>query len=135
MDYRQQGNTLPKVFAQQQIISALIRDNELFNQVSNQLSEDDFTDINMKNAFVEYTKLKADGQEVSYALLCHYLDQETRQILAKINADNADIIITADDLQMHINNLKSAPKGQNEIKNTSKEDLAKWVSGLKEKKK
>ena len=53
----------------------------------------------------------------------------------KINADNADIIITADDLQMHINNLKSAPKGQNEIKNTSKEDLAKWVSGLKEKKK
>ena len=58
-----------------------------------------------------------------------------RQILAKINADNADIIITADDLQMHIKNLISAPKEQNEIKNTSKEDLAKWVDSLKEKKK
>lgn len=135
VDYRQQGNTLPKVFAQQQIISALIRDNELFTLVDSQLTEDDFTDVNMKNAFVEYKKLKADGQEVSYALLCHYLEQETRQILAKINADNADIIITADDVRMHINNLKSAPKGQNEIKNTSREDLAKWVESLKEKKK
>ena len=135
VDYRQKGNTLPKVFAQQQIISALIRDNDLFPLADSQLSEDDFTDTNMKNAFVEYKKLKADGQEVSYALLCHYLDQETRQILAKINADNADIIITADDLQMHIKNLISAPKEQNEIKNTSKEDLAKWVDSLKEKKK
>lgn len=135
VDYRQQGNTLPKVFAQQQIISALIRDNELFTLVDSQLTEDDFTDVNMKNAFVEYKKLKADGQEVSYALLCHYLEQETRQILAKINADNADIIITADDVRMHINNLKSAPKGQTEIKNTSREDLAKWVESLKEKKK
>ena len=89
----------------------------------------------MKNAFVEYKKLKADGQEVSYALLCHYLEQESRQILAKINADNADIIITADDVRMHIDNLKSAPKGQTEIKNTSREDLAKWVESLKEKKK
>ena len=135
VDYRQKGNTLPKVFAQQQIISALIRDNDLFALADSQLSEDDFTDTNMKNAFVEYKKLKADGQEVSYALLCHYLDQETRQILAKINADNADIIITADDLRMHIKNLRSAPKEQNEIKNTSKEDLAKWVESLKEKKK
>ncbi|MBR5305632.1 MAG: DNA primase [Oscillospiraceae bacterium] len=135
VDYRQQGNTLPKVFAQQQIISALIRDNELFTLVDSQLTEDDFTDVNMKNAFVEYKKLKAEGQEVSYALLCHYLEQETRQILAKINADNADIIITADDVRMHIDNLKSAPKGQTEIKNTSREDLAKWVESLKEKKK
>ena len=89
----------------------------------------------MKNAFVQYKKLKAEGQEVSYALLCHYLEQEARQILAKINADNADIIITAEDVRMHINNLRTAPKGQNEIKNTSKEDLAKWVESLKEKKK
>ena len=135
VDYRQQGNTLPKVFAQQQIIASLIRDNDIFELVDSQLTEDDFTDLNMKNAFIEYKKLKQEGQDVSYALLCHYLDDETRKILAKINASNADIIITQNDLQMHIDNLKLAPMGQNEIVQTSVEDLQKWVESLKEKRK
>ncbi|MBQ7816542.1 MAG: DNA primase, partial [Oscillospiraceae bacterium] len=135
VDYRQSGNTRPKVFAQQQIIAALIRDNELFGMVDSQLTESDFTDADMRSAFIEYKKLKAEGQSVSYALLCHYLDGETRKNLAKINADNADILITAEDLQMHINNLKSAPMGQSEIKSASVEDLAKRIEKLKEKKK
>ncbi len=135
VDYRQQGNTLPKVFAQQQIISAMIRDNDIFNLVNSQLTEDDFTDLNMKNAFVQYKTLKEEGQDVSYALLCHLLDEETRKILAKINVDNADIIITQNDLQMHIDNLKSAPMGQNEIRQTSVEDLQKRIESLKEKRK
>ena len=135
VDYRQQGNTLPKVFAQQQIVSALLRDNDFFPVVDSQLTEDDFTDVDMKKAFTEYKRLKSEGESVSYALLCHYLDEETRKNLAKINATNAEIIITQNDLQMHIDKLKSAPLGQNEVKNTSKEDLAKWVESLKEKKK
>ena len=135
VDYRQQGNTLPKVFAQQQIVSALLRDNDFFAVVDSQLTEDDFTDLDMKKAFTEYKRLKSEGESVSYALLCHYLDEETRKNLAKINATNAEIIITQNDLQMHIDKLKSAPLGQNEVKNTSKEDLAKWVESLKEKKK
>ena len=135
VDYRQQGNTLPKVFAQQQIISALIRDNEFFPVVNSQLTEDDFTDTDMKKAFIEYKRLKSEGQDVSYVLLCHYLDESTRKNLAKINATNAEIIMTAADLQMHINNLRTAPMGQNEIKQTSVEDLAKRIESLKEKKK
>lgn len=135
VDYRQQGNTMPKVFAQQQIISALIRDNEFYPVVESQLSEENFTDTDMKKAFIEYKRLKAEGENVSYALLCHYLDEETRKNLAKINATNAEIIMTAADLQMHIDNLKSAPMGQSEIKSTSVEDLAKRIEQLKEKKK
>lgn len=135
VDYRQQGNTLPKVFAQQQIISALIRDNDFFPEVNSQLTEDDFTDIDMKKAFIEYKRLKSEGQNVSYALLCHYLDESTRKNLAKINATNAEIIMTAADLQMHINNLRTAPMAQNEIKQTSVEELAKRIESLKEKKK
>lgn len=135
VDYRQQGNTLPKVVAQQNIIGMLIRDNELFEMVSSQLTEADFTDSGMRSAFVEYKKLKAEGHDVSYALLCHYLDGDVRKELAKINAGKADIIITAEDMQMHINNLKSAPMGQSEIKSASVEDLAKRIESLKEKKK
>ena len=135
VDYRQQGNTLPKVVAQQNIIGMLIRDNSLFEMVNSQLTESDFTDSGMRSAFVEYKKLKAEGHDVSYALLCHYLDGEVRKELAKINAGKADIIITAEDMQMHINNLKSAPMGQSEIKSASVEDLAKRIESLKEKKK
>ena len=135
VDYRQQGNTLPKVFAQQQIISAIIRDNEFFSVVDSQLTETDFTDTDMKNAFIQYKRLKEEGQSVSYSLLCHYLDDEARKNLAKINATNAEIIVSTQDLQMHIDKLKSAPLGQNEAKNASVEDLAEHIKKLAEKKK
>ena len=135
VDYRQSGNTLPKVVAQQNIIGMLLRDNELFDMVNKQLTAEDFTDSGMRSAFEAYKKLKAENHDVSYALLCHYLDGDVRKELAKINAGKADIIITAEDMQMHINNLKSAPMGQSEIKSASVEDLAKRIESLKEKKK
>lgn len=135
VDYRQNGNTLPKVAAQQNIIGMLIRDNELFDMADSQLSAEDFTDTSMRNAYEQYKKLKAEGYDVGYALLCHYLDEQTRKDLAKINASKSDIITTAEDMQMHINNLKSAPMGQLEIKSASVEELAKRIESLKEKKK
>ena len=60
---------------------------------------------------------------------------ESRKNLAKINATNAEIIVSARDLQMHIDKLKSAPLGQNEAKNASVEDLAEHIKKLAEKKK
>ena len=51
VDYRQKGNTMPKAFAQQQIICALIRDNSLYNDVRTKLSADNFTDGDMKRAY------------------------------------------------------------------------------------
>ncbi len=135
VDYRQNGNNLTKVAAQQNIIGMLIRDNDLFDMVNTQLTVEDFTDSGMREAFEQYKKLKEEGHDVSYALLCHYLDGDTRKELAKINAGKADILITAEDMQMHINNLKTAPMGQDKIKNTSPEDLQKLVESLKEKKK
>lgn len=135
IDYRQPGNSLTKVFAQQQIMAALIRDKDMFEMVNSQLSESEFTDTNMKNSFEVYKRLKSEGENVSYALLCHYIEEPARKDLAKINATNADIIITSKDLQMHIDNLKSAPLQQQDIKKTSVEDLAQRIQGLKEKKK
>ena len=135
VDYRQSGNTVPKVLAQQQIVSALIRDNDLLPIVESQLTETDFTDENMKNAYVKFRELKAENQTVGYALLYQFLDDDTRKSLAKINATLTDIIMTAEDLQLHIDQLKAAPMGQNEVKNASLEDLAKHIEKLKEKKK
>lgn len=134
VDYRQKGNTLPKVFAQQQIIAALIRDNEFLTVVNENLTDEDFTDEQMKEVFQTFKKLKGETDSVSYALLCQYLPENTRKTLAQINAKVADIIIDEKDLQMHINNLKSAPMSSEDIKNTSAEDLAKRIESLREKK-
>ncbi|MEG1895906.1 MAG: DNA primase, partial [Oscillospiraceae bacterium] len=98
IDYRQQGNSLPKIFAQQQIMAALLRDNGLFEKVNSQLTEKDFTDGNMRAAFEVYKKLKSENEDVSYALLCHYLEDGARKDLAKINATNADILIKEADV-------------------------------------
>lgn len=135
IDYRQPGNSLSKIFAQQQIMAALIRDNDMFNMVNSQLDISEFTDVNMRNSFEIYSRLKQEGEDVSYALLCHYLEESARKDLAKINATNADIIITEKDVQMHIDNLKSAKLQHQDLKQTSIEDLAQRIQGLKEKKK
>ncbi|MEG1050179.1 MAG: DnaB-like helicase N-terminal domain-containing protein, partial [Oscillospiraceae bacterium] len=127
--------SLSKIFAQQQIMAALLRDNGLFEKVNSQLTEKDFTDGNMRAAFEVYKKLKSENEDVSYALLCHYLEDGARKDLAKINATNADILIKEADVQMHIDNLKSAPLQRQDIKQTSVEDLAQRIQNLKERKK
>ena len=135
VDYKNASNTLSKVFAQHQIIAALIRDNDFFPVVSSQLSEKDFTDGDMRQAYSVYCSLKAQGNYVSYALLCHYVEDNVKKELAKINASNSDIIITTADVQMHIDNLKTARLVQQEVKNSSVEQLAQRIESLKEKRK
>ena len=57
VDYRQKGNTMPKAYAQQQIICALVKDNSLYNSVSKQLTADNFTDGDMKRAYIAFSNL------------------------------------------------------------------------------
>ena len=135
VDYRQKGNTMPKAFAQQQIICALIRDNSLYNDVRTKLTADNFTDSDMKRAYTAFVNLIEQHMSVDYATLAYHMPEDSAKALAGIFARNADIIITGKDVQMHIENLLTAKLSQSEASEKSIDDLARRIKSLKEKKK
>ncbi len=135
VDYRQKGNTMPKAFAQQQIICALVRDNSLYNDVCRRLSPDNFTDSDMRRAYTAFADLIRQNIPVDYATLAYNMPEDSAKVLAGIFARNAEIIITGKDVQMHIENLLTAKLSQSEASEKSIDDLARRIKSLKEKKK
>ena len=135
VDYRQKGNTMPKAFAQQQIICALVRDNSLYNDVCSRLSPDNFTDSDMRRAYTAFADLIRQNIPVDYATLAYNMPEDSAKVLAGIFARNAEIIITGKDVQMHIENLLTAKLSQSEASEKSIDDLARRIKSLKEKKK
>ena len=135
VDYRQKGNTMPKAYAQQQIISALVRDNSLYNMVSQQLKPENFTDSDMRAAYTAFSQLIEQNIAVDYPTLKYHMPEDSAQALAGIIARNNEIIITGKDVQMHIENLLTAKLSQSEASEKTIDDLAQRIKSLKEKKK
>ena len=135
VDYRQKGNTMPKAYAQQQIISALVRDNSLYSMVSQQLKTENFTDSDMRAAYTAFSQLIEQNIAVDYPTLKYHMPEDSAQALAGIIARNNEIIITGKDVQMHIENLLTAKLSQSEASEKTIDDLAQRIKSLKEKKK
>ena len=135
VDYRQKGNTMPKAYAQQQIISALVRDNSLYSIVSQQLKPENFTDSDMRAAYTAFSQLIEQNIAVDYPTLKYHMPEDSAQALAGIIARNNEIIITGKDVQMHIENLLTAKLSQSEASEKTIDDLAQRIKSLKEKKK
>ncbi|MBR5874342.1 MAG: DNA primase [Oscillospiraceae bacterium] len=135
VDYRQKGNTMPKAYAQQQIISALVRDNSLYSMVSQQLKPENFTDSDMRAAYTAFSQLIEQNIAVDYPTLKYHMPEDSAQALAGIIARNNEIIITGKDVQMHIENLLTAKLSQSEASEKTIDDLAQRIKSLKEKKK
>ena len=135
VDYRQKGNTMPKAYAQQQIISALVRDNSLYRIVSQQLKPENFTDSDMRAAYTAFSQLIEQNIAVDYPTLKYHMPEDSAQALAGIIARNNEIIITGKDVQMHIENLLTAKLSQSEASEKTIDDLAQRIKSLKEKKK
>ena len=135
VDYRQKGNTMPKAYAQQQIVSALVRDNSLYSIVSRQLKPENFTDSDMRAAYTAFSQLIEQNIAVDYPTLKYHMPEDSAQALAGIIARNNEIIITGKDVQMHIENLLTAKLSQSEASERTIDDLAQRIKSLKEKKK
>ncbi len=135
IDYRQKDNTMPKAFAQQQIICAVIRDSRLFEKVKNRLSPARFTDGDMREVYTRYIALTEQGIQVSYPVLASGLSDTAAKTLGGIFARNADIIITEKDVDKHIENLLTAKLSQSEASEKSVDEIAERLKLLKEKKK
>jgi len=135
VDYRRKGNTMPKAYAQQQIICALVRDNSLYDMVKKRITAENFTDGDMKEVYEKFCRLAEQNIEVNYSVLSYGLSESAAKTLAGIFARNADIIISQKDVLMHIENLITAKLSQSEVSEKSVDEIARRMKLLKEKKK
>ena len=135
VDYRQKGNTMPKAYAQQQIICALVRDNSLYNEISSRLTADSFTDSDMREIYLQVREMLENSIPASYTTLSGRISDSASGSLAGIFARNADIIITGKDVQMHIENLLTAKLSRAEASEMTADQMAERLKLLKEKKK
>ena len=135
IDYRERGNTIPKAFAQQQIICALVKDNSYYNYVKGKLTPDNFTDGDMRRVYTVFVNLIEQNIPVDYSTLSYNLDSGVSNTLARVFANNADIVLTQKDLQMHIENLLTAKLSRSEAGEKSLDELSERLKIMREKKK
>lgn len=135
IDYREKGNTVPKAFAQQQIICALVRDNSNYKYIKGKLTPENFTDRDMRKAFEIFSELIEQNIPVDYSALSYKLDESGAKTLARVFANNADIVLTSKDVQMHVENLLSAKLSRSEASEKSIDEIADRIKSMKEKKK
>ena len=135
VDYRQKGNTMPKVYAQQQIICGIVKDNTLYPVIAQRLKPENFTDTAMRNAYSEIEKMMAENLPVTYSSLAYRLSDEDGGVLPGIFARNADNSPTVKDMERFADDLLTAKLTRAEAGERTVDDLARRFAALKEKKK
>ena len=135
VDYRQKGNTMPKVYAQQQIICGIVKDNTLYPTIAQRLKPENFTDTAMRNAYREIEKMMAENLPVTYSSLAYRLSDEDGGVLPGIFARNADNSPTVKDMERFADDLLTAKLTRAEAGERTVDDLAQRFAALREKKK
>ncbi len=135
VDLKQKGNTLSKVFLQQQIIYSLLYNNSLYETVLNKLSASNFTDIDLKEIFSVFSTMYSNNKHIEFVDLYQNISENARRVLSQIMARNQDIIVTKNDLEHYINSLLISKLALSEASEKSPEEIALRLKELKEKKK
>ncbi len=135
VDLKQKGNTLPKVFAQMQIIYSLLYNNSFLEFVKEKVSVNNFTDSDLREMFSALKILIENNKHVEFIDLYHNLSENSKNVLSQIMAKNQDIIVTKNDLEHYINSLLTTKLIASELQEKTPEELALRLKELKEKKK
>ncbi len=135
VDLRQKGNTLSKVFLQQQIIYSLLYNNALYEDIKNTISVNNFTDSDIKEMFCVFKTMIESNKIIEFVDLYQNISENAKRILSQIMARNQDIIVTKTDLSHYVNSLLTSKLVASEASEKSPEEIALRLKELKEKKK
>lgn len=134
-DFNNKYNNLNRTFLQQQIMCALLKDNINYKYVSENLTSENFTDGNMREAYIAFKNLMDMGENRDYGNLTYYLSEDCKSEMAMILARNADMKIGEKDLEMYVQNLLTSKLTRAEMGDSTVEELAKRVQQMKDIKK
>ena len=134
VNYAAKGNTLSKVNAQQMIICAVLRDNTLYGYVRDNLSEEDFTDPDMKAAYIEIKKIIENGNPATYSALSYRIPETRADSIGRALGRTAELVITLRDVKQYTDNLINAKMSQTERSEKSLDEIARHLDSIKARK-
>ncbi len=132
LKYGENEKSLGVVFAEQQLMGAILKNPHYLRLVSEKIMPDEFISTEMAAAYNAI--LQSEASHVDFALLSEELPENIISLLSKILAQNYDVEIDERDINLYIqriqqNSLQSEMKGDKSV-----DELAKYVDLLKDKK-
>lgn len=125
---------LAVVYAEQQIMTALLREPDWVPLVKERVGPDDFIDPQMQKVCAAVFSLYEQGGPVNLAALGALLDEQQISQLGQLLARNADVALTQKDLELFLTRIEqSQPKSQ-KAADMPVEELDEYIRSLRDRK-
>ncbi len=125
---------LAVVYAEQQIMTALLREPDWVPLVKARVGPDDFIDPQMQKVCAAVFSLYEQGGPVNLAALGALLDEQQISQLGQLLARNADVALTQKDLELFLSRIEqSQPKSQ-KAADMPVEELDEYIRSLRDRK-
>ena len=118
------------IYAEQQLIAAALKNEEHFILVQNKVSPKVFLSEEMKTVYTALESISEVGDAITATAVMHYLDENARNLLSRILADNHDKNFTEQDINLYIERMEKESRTE-EAQDMSAEELTKYMKRLK----
>ncbi|MEG2769705.1 MAG: DNA primase [Oscillospiraceae bacterium] len=101
-------------YAEQQIVTAILKNTDIYKMLKDKLTQENFVDINMGEAYGVISRHLNEGEPVDLAFIANELSEKTVSLLSRILAQNYDTGFSNKDVEMYLQRIeKSVPVAQN----------------------
>ena len=128
------GQTQYIAFAERQLVAAIIKNPAFLRQAAPRLQGVQFFDAGMGEAFALLCEKDARGEPIDLAALSGELPEETLARVSQVLAQNYDIGISAQDVEMYLTRIENSRPVSASAGERSAGELAAYIQSLKEKK-
>ncbi len=132
LKYTESEKSLGVVFAEQQLMGAVLKNPNYLQLISNKITPDDF--ISTEMAAVYNVILNHEAEQVDLALLSDELPENIISLLSKILAQNYEVEIDERDINLYLQRIEQNSLQSEMQTEKSMDELAKYVEILKDKK-
>ena len=117
------------IYAEQQLMAAAIKNGDHFKLIQSKLTAEDFTGEEMKTVFTAVEEIFKKGEAITTVAVMHYLNEDTRNLLSRVLADNHDKNFTEEDISLHLSKVEKE-KQSTATQNMSEQEWEKYMKRL-----
>ncbi len=130
--FGQEKQSLGVVFAEQQLIGAILREPAYLNLCENKLTPESFISEEMRRTYE--ILLSYGGEYTDLAMLSEELPSGTISLLSRVLAQNYDLVIDEKDVELYISRIENAQMQSESAAEKTVDELADYINSLKDKK-
>lgn len=133
--YSQGGQkALGVAFAEQQLVAAVLKNPDYIKLVQNRVKGEDFLDAGLGKAFALICRMAQEGKYPDLSTLGSELPEETVSLISRVLAQNYDIGLCAQDVEMYLKRLENSRPVSSTAGEKTAAELADYLQALKDKK-